>query len=357
MAERTHGRKDVPIKKVLEDVPRGSSEQGKPPVAKPVFMPRIVEAWWAHRQEQEQGGRAMAIPDRRYRASWAGLRCDRQLAYAIAGLEASDEPGLADHWRMALGSLVHDAMLPYLRQAFPDAEFEAACDLMPDVNGAATIDVWIDERVPFHQVPARFRTPAMVEESNGEEGMLVGFRTLLELKTVNGFKFKLAATPFKGPEQGPDQGAVIQGALAAFARKADRLVIGNLSLEVVGAELAAGLDTGDVGRFSAEWWFDADEIETIARAEHKRIRWVMHQVDAWQRDQESLDSELRSYRLGEYVPRRLADAEVPRGAMVTDPGRQMWVTTSADGRITNTGKTWRCAYCRHKTRCIEEGEA
>jgi hypothetical protein len=50
------------------------------------------------------------------------------------------------------------------------------------------------------------------------------------LKTVNGFSFKMKATGFKGPAEGPSWAHILQGALAARALGADTMIIAYLSM-------------------------------------------------------------------------------------------------------------------------------
>lgn len=303
----------MPIRKDNSDLPIASKSGGNPPVQNPIVVPLVAQTW--HREYIEAGNDTlpMAIPGRRFRASWAAKRCDRSLQYALQRTQATEPPTLADHWRFGIGTMVHEIVQKTLPTAFPNADIEAPVDLLPvGIDGAATVDV-------------------IIRDEDGKPLRVV------EIKTINGFGFKKSATAFKGPADGPRWSAVVQGALAASALGArDGLVVAYLSLENLSPNMSTYAD-GDVGRFAAEWHYTLDECDDIANAEAIRIGRVLAFVD-----NDGL------------APRTIHDPELPDGATVTNPDRGMW-TVTIDGQVHGAGSTWMCGYCDHRSRCAFDG--
>lgn len=302
----------MPINPSIMDLPRSNRPEGNPP-SRNNFVAEAVAQRWYERSESEnaRGDLALAIPEAGpYRASFASKRCDRALWYALTKTKASNPPGLADAWRFGMGHTVHEMLQKIVAELFEGAEVEKVIDLRAiDIPGSAHADLVINYE---------------------------GERTLIEIKSINGFGFKMSATPFKGPAEGPRSGHVIQGALAAKAEGCTRLVIAYLSLEVVGAKLAQDYSDTDAGRFAAEWHYTVEELEPIIEAETRRINNLMLKLD------------------GDPVPRNLIDHGIPEGALITDPTSGMWVVT--EGRtILDTGDTWMCAYCDYRDKCLEDG--
>lgn len=302
----------MPINPSIMDLPRANRPDGNPP-SRNNFVAEAVAQKWYERSESEEARSdlALAIPEAGpYRASYASKRCNRALQYALQKVEPSNPPTLADAWRFGMGHTVHQMLQAIAADLFPDAENEVTIDLRNvGVPGSAHADI------------------VMTYE---------GHKTLVEIKSINGFGFKMSATPFKGPPEGPRSGHVMQGALAAKAAGCTRLVIAYLSLEVVGAKLAQDYSDTEAGRFAAEWHYTVEELEPIIEAEVKRINELVECIDA------------------PPVERRLIDHGIPEGALITDPTSGMWVVT--EGRaIIDTGDTWMCAYCEQRDRCIKDG--
>jgi CRISPR/Cas system-associated exonuclease Cas4 (RecB family) len=303
----------MPLNPSIMDLPRSNRPGGNPP-SKNNFVAEAVAQRWYERSESEaaRGDLALAIPEAGpYRGSYASKRCDRALWYSMKGIPASNPPGLADAWRFGMGHTVHEMLQKIVAELFEGAEVEKIIDLRAiDIPGSAHADLVINYE---------------------------GERTLIEIKSINGFGFKMSATPFKGPAEGPRSGHVIQAALAAKAEGCTRVVIAYLSLEVVGAQLAADYSDSEAGRFAAEWHYTVEELEPIIAAETERISYLMRSLDA-----------------DKPIPRRLVDHGIPEGALITDPSSGMWVVT--EGRaIHDTGDTWMCAYCDFRDRCLEDG--
>jgi hypothetical protein len=209
--------------------------------------------------------------------------------------------------------MVHEALQDVLLQLFPGSEVEVKIDLLPiGVDGSATVDIVL--------APTDDSRPVVIE-----------------VKTINGFGFKKAATAFKGPAEGPRWGAIVQGALSAAALDAD-LIIAYLSLENLSPNLATSYGDGtDVGRFAAEWHFDHEAVKQIAADETARINRVLALTDA-----------------GVLAPRAIHDPEVHPGGVVTNPDTGNWMVLDGEN-VVGTGRTWMCGYCDHATKCAADG--
>lgn len=340
-----------PINSDLSDLPQGDKPTGRPPVAEPLIVGRLALAWHQAYLDDGNDELAMAIEGARWRASWSGM-CARAVGYEITyadqkralgelidtlggrqgddltddeaadlseavgqveGFAPSDPHSISDHWRFGIGSMIHESLQKVIVDAFPGAEAEVKIKV--DDFGAAHADLVLDER----------------DEETGRIS-----RTLVELKTCNGFFWKLAATNYKGAPEGPRQSAITQGAVAAHAIGADRLIIGYLSLECLSPNLAASMGMDEIGRFAGEWWYDRAEYEPIAERELKRVRRILEVVDA-----------------GELPPR--STPEIPARARITNPAKGSWTLEDDSGAITMAGDTWICGYCNWRSQCIGDG--
>jgi hypothetical protein len=218
---------------------------------------------------------------------------------------------------MGLGTMTHKALEEAIPVAFPGAQVEVRVVVEDFASGSADI---------------------LLEITNDDRGELV----LIEMKTVNGYKFKTRATTFDGPPQGPDQAHKVQGAIYAKALDADRLVVLYLSMENVSPKLANKSVAGEAGRFSAEWHYTRDEFLPLAEAELRRARRIVQFIDE-----------------GRLPPR--SSPEIPSGARIVDPDGGIWNLmvrdqNAAEGeRIARTGSTWICGYCDFRDRCIADG--
>lgn len=310
----------MPIKENLSDLPRDHG--GTKPDPTPRFVTTVAEAWWQQYQDEGKTTRAMAKEGTPFRGSDAGS-CSFSLGLTLlerAGLgQRSNPPGMADSWRMGIGSMVHDKLEEVLPLAFPGATCEV-------------VGVTVENEAAFHadvlieQVREEVR-----HHADGDSIAVKGLRSLLELKTINGFGFKNAIGAGPRPAEGPRDNAVLQGALAAEAFDCDELVIGYLSLELVSVQEAKRHKLGEAQRFAAEWTFTKEEYLPLAQAERARLRWIKALVDARQ------------------MPDRTIPA-LPEGAVITDPSNGSWVVEQ-DGVPVNIGTTWHCDYCWHRDAC------
>lgn len=299
------------IKKDLSDLQVSSRTEGKPPVSQPVVVPVLAQRWFEKYQSENDLALGKAIPERWFRASWAAKRCDRSLHYALTETVATEPATMADYWRFGLGTMVHEYLQDTFVDLFPNTEVEVPVDLAPiGLNGSATVDMIIQSDVG---------------------------RTVVEIKTINGFGFKKSATAFKGPAEGPRWSAVVQGSLAAAALDAN-LIVAYLSLENLSPSIALSYGDGTtVGQFAAEWHFDAETCARIAADEVARVNRVMDMTSA-----EILP------------PRAVHDPEVQPGATVVDPMKGSWMVRDGD-MVVATGRTWMCDYCDHRSQCVADG--
>lgn len=305
----------MPINANHADLPRRSPDAGMPPSKNAFVLQALAAEFDAWYTEQGLKSRELAIPEAGpYRGSMASARCDRQLYYQLADVEESDPSTLSDYWTFWLGQLVHDALQPIIMRMYPGAA-EVKIDLRPlGIPGSSHSDLQVVAEVDGH-------------------------RTLIEIKSVNGFGFKMQATKFQGPPQGPRYGAVMQAALGAAAQEIDRIVVLLVALERVGPNLVEWTTDTEAGRFLAEWHFTVDELRPHIDAEVKRISRILADVEA-----------------ATPSARELHDPEYPDGAVVLRPlaSKAPWSLT-IDGNVVDSGTYWGCGYCRFFTQCQQDG--
>ena len=274
-----------------------------------LFLPRIVEYW-------EQDREAPSNPEgTRWRGSQAAS-CARQVAYATAGSEETNPPGLADKWRMGLGSTVHEIMAPAMeRWAGKDSSLKI-------------IEEW--------------ETP-LGEHGYGHADMLIetaeGQRILFELKTINGFGYKQSVEN----GQGPRWSAILQGSMYAHAAEADLLVIGYLAMELISPGRAAAKGIDEVGRFASEWHYTKDQFTPWAEAEIARLEGITSAVH---------DDGVPAHE----IPRRFShyDPDIPFGAEITAPSNGKWMLRNEENAVIDSGTAWQCRYCRFQDLCIKD---
>jgi hypothetical protein len=289
------------------------------PVAEPLLIHLAVEGWDMTRLDEFSEA---AIPEAGpYRASYAGKRCNRQLAYAMAGTEPDGPYSIATLWRFALGTLVHELIANGIRKKFPNydpADVDSVMDLREiGLPGSGRGDYFF-----------RF-----VHE--GEEIVIAN-----EWKTCSPFKFKKAmgANNNSSKPTGPDFGAMVQGALGAVWAKARQLRIGYIGLEVIspGQAKKLGLKT-DVDRFAGEWVYPMSVVESLVENERVRV------------------TETLGHAMPGDVPRVLDDPEYLKGTIVTNPSTGRINTLDDDGTVIDTGTTWMCDYCDFRESCVTDG--
>lgn len=297
--------------------PRPGGERA--PRRQPILSHLLAQRWF---EELDDAFSQPAIPEAGpYRASMANSRCNRQLAYQLAGTERTNPMTVADAWRMNIGTMVHDGLMDTLRRLDPTSQADLATDLRAI------------------GIPGSGRLDQLVDVENTTTGKIT--KTAAEYKTVNGFKFKKQATDFSGPPEGPSYGAMVQGATTALVHDADVLIVASLSLENLSPAMLSKLGGGtEIDRFVAEWSLPRSGIELLAEGERDRVAEVLPVA---------LEDPKK-------VPRTLVDLDHAAGTVVVSPNNGATVTYDADGEtVIGTGKTWYCDYCSFRDRCIEDG--
>ena len=293
---------------------------GHPPTRNPTIGPALANAWFKARTHDDNLARS--IPDAGpFRGSDAG-KCNRQLWYRLQGTEMTEPPNLADHWRMDLGSMVHEQLQGAIKSITPNAINELALDLRPaGIPGSMHLDIL---------------NP--VEYGDGL------YFEAVEIKTVNGFGFKSMATDFKrsGPE-GPRESHIMQACIGAAAAHLGgeykgcitgaRVVY--LSMELVSPQLAANIGLGgDESRFCAEWFYPIDFCLEVAAREAQRMTSVhhMHLTDEpW---------------VEGFIPMSAYEVD---NIQIVNPKTGAGVDTRGKG-----AKTWMCGYCSYQSQCIDD---
>lgn len=299
----------MPIRNDLSDLPRRAttSADGRPPDEYPTYLATVAARLEEGRKRK--GELPHAVEGTPFRHSDAA-KCARALSFKFAGVPRTEEPDASGLWNFAVGDYGHEVFQAAVRRYFGDnATVEVTC---------------FDEMHPF----ASGHADAEIVTEDGE-------RVVYELKTVGGFAYKMAVGE-RGAAQGPKHDHIVQGALNALARNADRLVIGYLSKEAISAQTAGRKGFDELGRFMAEWSFPREEFEPIAEAELERIAEILALVEG-----------------GELAARKIPDPELPKGALIVDPSKGRWEIRDRDGMLADTGSWWACAYCDFRTVCAQ----
>ncbi len=276
------------------------------------MMRRLLARTWL----EQQGDTSLphAVEGSRIRHSWAA-KCARALRYEIDGIPASNPPDVASQWTFRLGHLVHDEIQGALVKMFPDCEIEVKHPNLK-VDGSFTLD-------------AEIAWDAMGMEIH-----------VVEVKSINGFGFKKMIGT-RGKAEGPRASALLQLALNASATP--RCTGGWLiyaSLENVSVGEAERNNLSVLDRWLKVTWYPVEQLAPLAKAEEARMRQVLAEADA-----------------GEPTLRVIPDPDIPPGAVIIDPTKGMWGVRDKDHHgIVDTGTTWACDYCDHRSTCIEEGE-
>lgn len=292
-----------PIRANHNDLPTAApagEQEGREPDLEARFGPAIIDHWWAN---YEGGTREHAVEGTRFRASMAGY-CSRSLAYYFAQAEETNPPDTADVWRMFLGQMVHAILDPIIEELF-GGETEKKVDLRPEVDGSATVDVWLPKQA-----------------------------ILIEIKTAGGYSYKSSVAGFKGSPKRPKRGHVLQAAVAADTLGAQEMVLLYFSMEPSDRRYVAT----EAQRVTAEWTFTKDEIAALAATERARVNKILEMVDA----------------NGPTSVRRMVADDDGGLWLVTDPAKKATVRLDSEGNIVDSSTTWQCGYCRYRDRCIAD---
>jgi hypothetical protein len=311
--------------KKLHDLPRVAYRDdtpivGRAPDFKPRIGPKLMDSWYQARTHDDN--LAHAIPEAGpFRGSWAGS-CGRQIAYEIAKVPESEPKTVADYWRLDLGTLIHDRIQQAIPEAYPNAEVERNIDMNSiGIRGSLHLDMLL----PF---------------KDSDRWAAV------EIKSINGFGYKMSATSMKGGPHGPRESAVIQGSLAAASLRAQGInvtdmIVQYLAIELVSPDLGKKIGRGDeLARFEAEWTYEVEEFEAIAHAE--AARWQEIDDILFGDDKDKPFTELNPVD----VPRH-----IPNVGTIINPA-----TSTARNAEGKAFKTWQCSYCSYRSRCELDGD-
>lgn len=237
---------------------------------------------------------------------------------------------IADHWRFALGSIVHDAFQTSVEALYPQAKRELRVNVVSVTMGAGTVDLVIELPGEGPEDPVK--------------------KVCVEIKTLNGYGFKRMVGDRSNAE-GPRHSSVVQLALNTVALDADEGVLIVLSMENLSPSAFAKLlnqlvrqgaspkGTEHWRRFCAEYTYSRDELDPIAEFENKRMAKIIEIVEE-----------------GGLPPRSINDPEIPVRARIVDPTTGKWeLLDPGTGAIRMTGTTWHCGYCENRKRCIADG--
>ena len=310
------------INKNLGSLPVVNTGNGVRPDADPFIGRAIAKAWL---DVNYQEGKAHAVEGSRFRFSMAGT-CSRLLQYYVNGVEVTNPPDAADAWRMGLGTMVHEAIQEHFKSIgnagnlFDSDSFDVEMETktsIPKISGSGHVDMFFT-----------------LYDKNKE----VIRKIVVEIKTLNGFGFKMAATGFKGPAEGPRRDHIKQAALSAYALDADDVIMCYVSMENVSPSLAGKYcDDPEFGRFTAQWTYSKAEWMPFAEAEIDRIGSVLAQID--------------------HPSKQLVAPSIENDngnqVFITDPSTGRWELTH-EGELIDSGKAWQCGYCRYRDRCIKD---
>ena len=314
------------IKRDLSDLPTSlapsdGDADGWWPDRHPRLGPILVDQWIA---AQPDNALEVVIPaDGKHRGSNAG-KCLRAIAYDQTDTERSDPMTVADFWRMYLGSVVHEALQEALPKVMPGAMNEVPVSLVP-IGAAGSMRIDIMDPVSM--------------DSDGH------IYETVEVKTINGFGYKMQATDFRGPPQGPRSSHMMQAAIGAVAAEAAGYQVAGarvvyLSLELLSPKLAEQVGLGgEEARFCAEWFVPIEQLRPLVEVEMGR----------WAELTEALGDDptvIRRSMLDEIDPHG-----VPKYIEIVNPKTGAAVDEAGVG-----ARAWLCNYCNHQSTCIRDFE-
>lgn len=370
----------MPIAQPNDDLPRAGRGDGNPPDANPRFGQLLAEKWHElDRQRDENHQKSRTDVDRYIRLGWAG-KCARELGYRLLDVPASNPPDLAAQWRMGIGTMVHDRWQEVLTVAFPDASIEhvigkehdetfgfpisGRTDVYLVESADASLGASLESTRPGVSPDEGTATDSADQGPNPSGASAPSTRRIaIELKTINGFGFKMAVGE-RGLAEGPRSGALFQAAMNGRALDADEVVIVLLSLECL-SDRALGNVVRNAGgearpdrKFVAEWTYPMAELDEMVDREIKRLTKVLAMVDARAMALDELANQdeggpTEVLDLAPLPPRSIP-LEMPARARITDPKKGAWHLV-IDGNVMDAGTTWMCGYCSWQDQCIKDG--
>lgn len=306
----------MPIERDLSDLPpaRKLATRNWPPDPHTRVMHVLAERW----MREEEGNPRPKAADTRFRHSDGG-GCARAIAYASLDVPHSNPVDIAGYHVMGVGKVFHDLIEAEMRERY-GMEAEVVC-LIDGFDGSGHADGELSYTLGAG--------PDAQQYAPGQKVVVV-----VEYKSTGGYAFKMAVGERSQP-QGPKWGAVVQGALNAYARHADELIIGMISFEAISKGIAERKGFNDVQRFCAEWTLTRDEYRPIAEREMRRVTDILAGLDE-----------------GRLPARTLDDPSYPERMLITDPRKGIYVEYDEHERMVDQKTTWHCSYCRWQDLCV-----
>lgn len=282
------------------------------------FVRAIGEEWYRQYIEAGKHQKPMALPQSRWRASWAGS-CSRFIAYKAAEIEESDPHTMANAYTFMIGTDLHDCVQGVMEKLYPEARCEVKVRIGKYGSGHADV------------------ANVLIHDPDGIEPPI---RFLIEMKSINGTGWRKM---FGQNGEGPRYQAVMQAAVNAYGmpedERPDFIIVAVWSLEASQPDIqhSYGMPEGEQGRFSAQWTYNRDEYTTLAREEIKRMEYIIDIVDS------------DGY---EVIPRIIPDPHMPAHE-VSSPRDSQYRARDGEGFAKKAGKTWHCNYCTYQSTCHE----
>ena len=292
--------------------------KGRRPDADAWFVKDVVDNWYEEYRALEGEGREFALPESKWRGSWAGS-CARQVAYHVAGVEETNPTTVADAWRFWIGKLLHDKVQEQVMAKYPGSTIEGKVRI--GEGGSGHFDILVV-------------TPE-------------GKRILIELKSINGTGYKMSVLGKAARERRPEGArvsAIMQGAMyaASLDPLPDELIVAYFSLELVSQQNAMHYLADEYQRFASQWTFSQEDYLVIARDEMRRLDKIVAITE----------------RSGPgAVPRIVPDPNMPPHRIRNPRSGLYDIIDIETGDVIGKDRAWQCAYCSHQDQCATDADA
>ncbi|MGA0270766.1 MAG: hypothetical protein ACO3ME_10755 [Ilumatobacteraceae bacterium] len=256
----------------------------------------VLEMWHSHQQKKraEEGPKATAAGTP-FRCSDAGS-CIRKRGFAAVGAVESNEIAPTSLLAFEIGNSIHDT----LQEAFAGTEgFQFAAEVPIDLS------------------------PLGVSLSGHCDGIITmpnSRKIIVEIKTMAGFGFKLAAS---GTSGGPKREHVAQAGLYALGMDASAILLVYVSKE---GDFRAGFKPGAV----LQWEYDLDD-EVFPGETVKDV--AIAELDNFKLAESHLET-------GEIAPR-----------LVPNDAGELVEVDDVPAYMAKGAKPWQCAYCQYNDAC------
>ncbi len=293
------------------------------PIAPDEFADALAAAWLDINPRQE---RPIAL-GARFRHSNAG-KCARYLQYEELGIEKSEPLTYTARMVFKMGDHVHDEIQSALAAQWGD-------DCTLEWEG---LSFWMD---------GSLHSDATIDLGDGRV-------VVVEIKSINGFGYKLAIGAGRGDAEGPRSSAKLQAAMNACSTpNCVGAYIVYASHEALSVNVAKQNNISERGRILHVWWMDIDECVALATPEFERLNAIGAWIDAHPPEEApAMEGGQTVEPTIEWIPRKIPT--LPKGARITDPMTGTW-QIEREGNVVDIGTTWECSYCAYQTRCNNDG--